>query len=836
MKKNRIRKSVINLMAGFGATSWATAQAPEPAAPPPPTRDEEVVFLGRLEVTTVPLEEQVLPTARPFGSVYGLDLSVLETPRSATVVTAAQLQAVGLRDPSDFARLTSSSYTDAAFGNPNVPRFRGEFADLFYNGARNSFTVNGNGAPVSFNSVEAVNIIKGPSSVVQGAGAGVGGVIDLVTKVPRFDRFQGSVSVEAASYDEYRWSLDFGGPISDKAAYRVSYAGEESEGFYLNRSFDQHSLFAAVRFLVSPTTTWDINTEVVHTDYTENVGINRVNQGLIDNGTYLTGAPVRSQISSFFISPYNPASGFPVGNPPSSPYSPVTGILTISDFNGTAKISRNRHLSAIPGDGGTSVFARAQSIVTSDMDANSRFTNTTSFFFEHRDKLGSYYYAQSLDNNFSIENIATYKRDFEMGSRPTTMIGGLSTRFTHVYGVTNFNNEPASVYDLTDDPNLWRFDPASQFGAFPYRGTSGRILYGVPGRDGVNGGDTNDSDLLSLGVFLQQKIDITDRLTGLWGARLDAIKAWMQDPLGGPGLYNGLQQSKTSGLHGLPNLNASLVYAIAPTVSVYGTYSYVQTHGTGVNGGVFSIGKREADYFHRANQLLEIGVKSSLLENKLFTSLSLFQQERIIPSGAAGQSDNKALIRGIELEGTYQPNRNFSVTAGYSYVNTEVTLSSLGGQFYNFPAEPGEFIDAAGLFARFAPGQTFSRPGIPEHQFNILATYQFENGFGASAGVLVTGPIQTTYEGQLDTTDFFYTRAVPASIQANGGYYRSPRIPWQYTVDASVFYRAERYTARISVRNLTDEKNWIAANPFYGNDFIVPAKPLTIEGSLSYRF
>ncbi len=98
-----------------------------------------------------------------------------------------QLEALNVQDPSEFSYLTSSSYADASFGLPNIPRIRGQYGDVFFNGMRDSFSANGYGAPMSFNSIDTMDIVKGPASVQAGPGAGVGGSINIETKLPSFD-------------------------------------------------------------------------------------------------------------------------------------------------------------------------------------------------------------------------------------------------------------------------------------------------------------------------------------------------------------------------------------------------------------------------------------------------------------------------------------------------------------------------------------------------------------------------------------------------------------------------------------------------------------------------
>src|SRR5277367_3136874 len=133
--------------AGTGTTTVSQANADDNL--------DEIVVHG------IKRGELILPTTVTSTSAYGLDLSVMDTPRNNTVLSKAQLDALNIQNPGGFSFLTSSSYSDASFGQPNVPRIRGQYADMFFNGMRDSFTLNGYGAPVSFNRADSIDIIKG---------------------------------------------------------------------------------------------------------------------------------------------------------------------------------------------------------------------------------------------------------------------------------------------------------------------------------------------------------------------------------------------------------------------------------------------------------------------------------------------------------------------------------------------------------------------------------------------------------------------------------------------------------------------------------------------------
>src|SRR5260370_5522110 len=244
--------------------------------------------LDEIIVNGIKRGELILPTTVSSTSAYGLDLGVMDTPRNNTLLSKAQLDALNLQNPGGFSYLTSSSYADAAFGQPNVPRIRGQYGDLFFNGMRDSFTLNGYGGPISFNSVDSVDIVKGPASVQAGPGAGVGGSIDITTKIPNLNKFAGEFNLEFDTPQKRPASLDVSRPPASKVAARVSFASDDSGSYYYDMYFHQQSLFAAVLTEITPKYSVLITGAFEDTRYRENDGVNRVNQALIDNGTYLT--------------------------------------------------------------------------------------------------------------------------------------------------------------------------------------------------------------------------------------------------------------------------------------------------------------------------------------------------------------------------------------------------------------------------------------------------------------------------------------------------------------------------------------------------------------------
>src|SRR3984885_7839344 len=287
------------IIAAYPSAHAQQAIAQPAAVPAPVSQASASDNLDEIVVHGIRRGDLILPTTVTSGSAYGLDLDVMDTPRNNTLLSKAQLDALNVQNPGGFSFLTSSSYSDASFGQPNVPPIRGQYGDMFFNGMRDSFTLNGYGAPISFNSVETLDIVKGPASVQAGPGAGVGGAIDVTTKTPSLTKSSLSFSLEGDSQQKRIASIDFGGPVTENTGVRVSITSNDSGSYYYEMFFHQQAIFVAGLTEFTPQYSVLYSVDYVDTKYREDDGINRVDQNLIDNNSYLTGAPPLDTISGF---------------------------------------------------------------------------------------------------------------------------------------------------------------------------------------------------------------------------------------------------------------------------------------------------------------------------------------------------------------------------------------------------------------------------------------------------------------------------------------------------------------------------------------------------------
>ncbi len=831
------RLTAILAVALLRLTPVFAADADEPTAPAATSVTAPMASatdLDEIVVNGIRRGDLILPTTVTSTSAYGLDLGVMETPRNNTLLSKAQLDALNVQNPGGFSYLTSSSYSDASFGQPNVPRIRGQYADMFFNGMRDSFTLNGYGAPISFNSVDSVDIVKGPASVQAGPGAGVGGSINIATKMPSLTKFSAEANLEFDTQQKRRGSLDIGGPITPDLGWRVSFTDDGSGSYYHDMFFHQQSLFAAVIDQVTPQYSVLVTGGFENTTYRENDGINRVNQDLIDNGTYLTGGPVGG------------AAG-------------VFGFGSTIDLTGSTQLNPRTIIDEPDGTGAHSMHAKAQIIQT--FNASDRFTIVNNTFWDYMNRYNQTedYYADTAKGSYTIENKTDFKLKFATSWANHDIDAGFTYRYAHVLDIQNFVNEPVSIFDLSANPNTWVFPGSLQGegGALPYTAAFGHPQYGLPGRfQGVPGGffvggflnGTADSNLQDAAVFLEHRIQFSPQWSLLYGVRGDIVQLDYSDPLGGPGLYDGLPQKASTSWYGLYNGNVSLVYSPTPHLSTYLTWNKAQyVLPTGNDGMVATWGEDPTNQLRQNTLLIEGGVKVDLFDKRLFVSTAGFYQERTITTGAGGLDDTLAHITGAEIEMNYQPDPHFFATASYSYLHTRLDAPA---PFYNFPAQPGLNNDGAGvsLFPAnemFLPNQSFDDPGVPKHLFNVLANYKHESGFGVQANVQVTGPVEVTQSGYLNLAaitnpaNFPFPGLTPAQVayySANGGYYKSPVIHWQYTLNSAVFYSFQRYTVKFSVYNLANKRNLTNDVPFYGNDFITRQPPRDFDLSVTARF
>jgi catecholate siderophore receptor len=781
MNKSLLRTSLaVLVLANTGRLLAQTAA--EPAK-------DDILVLDPYKIESgVAPEQLILPIARPFNSVFGTDDNIVDVPRNVTIISRQQLSDISIESVLDFSKLTSSAFTTTNFGAPANPSIRGQSADMFVNGVRARITSNGNGLPVDFNAVESVNIVKGPATAVQGSSMYVGGFVDLITKRPYFDKFKGSISYTIGSYNTNKWTVDVGGPLSKETAYRFSYSGEDSKGYYTDGFKKTHSLYGALSF--RPNDHYEMFFTVQYSDlrYTENWGMNRVTQNLIDKGLYTTGTNINNGTAASASDPQNSNN---VGD----------------GFNVIAwgpEVEINRHLRLLkPGDHSKGEEFVLQAIQTNKLSADLTLKNTSYFNHTARNTLSSYYYSEIIDPSWFAEN----RTEFIVNKPKYTANVGLDLRYQRTKAYDDYFFEPANVWDLTKDHAYINVHNSPSF----YGRFVGQPVPGWPNRyatQGVINGDTNDSKGTTIGPFVQTTYKIDSKWSLILGARYDFIRADVKEPLPPIPAEDSISVAN-------PNVNGSLSYKPTETSSVYFTYNYSENtsgavgNGGGITGwdsgasGTYHLDKPR---FQQPSSLYELGTKYALMNNRLFLNFALYNQKRTAKS-TSSTAIQKFETNGFEAEMNFQPNKLVYLTLSYSYADAEFTYTG------DYPFFGGDLEVPPGNKAGYAPaaGSILQVPGLPQHLFNGLISYNFDNGWAVSANTVITGEINHNASGSLV-------------------------IPWQYTIDASTTYKRKNWEYRLSVTNLTNEKNWIPSVGIYGNGSIMAMSGTMLQLTAKLNF
>jgi hypothetical protein len=783
-------------------TTPTTAQATAAPAPAP----EAAVQMEAFNVNDVPLEQQILPTARPFTSVFGTEDNILDVPRNVTIISRAQMDAIDIQDTTQFSKLTSSSYTDSNFGSPSNPSIRGQSSDVFMNGMRQRIGESGDGMPIDFNIVESINIVPGPATAVQGASAYVGGFVDFISKQPFFDATKGSVAYTIGSYDTNRWTLDVGGPVSPTLAYRFSYSGEDSDGYYLNWIKETTSIYGALTW--RPTKNYELFTmsKAFWADYRENFGINRPTQALISNGLYVPGTNIDN---GTMAGPGNLENALN-----------VTGSDTIA-FGAPVPVDYHETAQG-PASHAHGMEYNSQVIQTLLISSEAKIVNNTMFSYTKRDTFNSDGYSEIVDPSWFIDN----RTEFIFTNSVVTLNSGLEEKYQSTRAYDDFFFEPVNVWDLSNralrvDLNSYLASGgAAGFLGQPVPGFEDRYAtpaLGTFGPGSGNGGglyfnlnnDTNVSSQEVVSPFIQATWKLGQTWNLVTGARMDIMRVETSDPLN-PGAEASLEV-------GEPNLNISLVDKVNPVMSTYLTYNYSQNYtGDLADGGGFGIYADPSgnptiprSLFSEQSQLIELGAKFQLLDNKLFISNDVFEQTR--QNKPQGSPVIQYTFYGYEVSLNFQPNKQFFATLGYSWINgsSPVTAATFPFQGYNTNQIPGGPPDPD-----TNPVQSSGRlraPGQPLDTFNALASYTFPCGFGVESNILVTSPMNNDYQGYLV-------------------------IPTQYSLDAEVFYKAKTWEVRLSGTNITNQHNWEPSVATYALEGIVPLPGAEVFATFKYKF
>ena len=159
--------------------------------------------------------------------------SLLEVPVAVSALTAADLEAAGIRGLEDIARSTPGiQYNDQGGQFPgrfdSAIRFRGmnvnsagptfQLGALFLDG----IYVLGGTHSIPVDNLERVEVVRGPQAAYYGRNT-FGGAVNYITRAPSLVEYSGSLDLLGAEFNESEISAAYEGPIiADRLAFRLS--------------------------------------------------------------------------------------------------------------------------------------------------------------------------------------------------------------------------------------------------------------------------------------------------------------------------------------------------------------------------------------------------------------------------------------------------------------------------------------------------------------------------------------------------------------------------------------------------------------------------------------
>lgn len=289
-----------------------------------------------------------------------------------------------------------------------------------------------------------------------------------------------------------------------------------------------------------------------------------------------------------------------------------------------------------------------------------------------------------------------------------------------------------------------------------------------------------ETETRRLGVFVQDRVSFSDSFFLLVGLRYDTVEQIVTD---------NLEQTETTQNNDALTPRVGLVYKPIEEISLYASYSqsFAPNSDTTSEGEVLD--PEEGEGF-------EVGVKSELLEGRLFATLAYFN---ITKQNVASEDPDNAFSfvavgeqesQGIELDVIGEILPGWNIIASYAYIDAEVAEDNV--------------IEVVGNRLNNAP----------EHSASLWTTYEIQQsslqGLGFGVGFNFVGERQGDLENSFQLDSFFLT-------------------------NAAVFYERNNWRAALNFRNIFDVDYITGATPVRerGND---RGEPFTVLGSISVEF
>jgi iron complex outermembrane receptor protein len=768
-------------------------------------------------------------------SIFGFGKSILETPRSASTISEEMMDRFNMQDIDELILVSPGSFTQSFFGVAGALDVRGTPGETYFRGVRR--LDNPGNYPTPIGASDRVDIVRGPASPIYGP-AKIGGYLNFNPKSARIEETgayiaenTGALSYTTGNWDKSILTAEIGGPaeIGGKPMGFYLYGELENSGsFYKNAPGVEQSLIQA-SFDVDLSDTVQLQFGGMYHDFAgaQNAGWNRITQDLIDNGTYITGSPASLDLNGdgkishqeFFgetdgvgFTNFNPFKFTPGGLKPGDTTTAEdlgltdTGPMALVTGVGTTTLDPSLTLIASDDTLENQVTTLYFDII---MGLESGWEITNKLFYESYENLNENAYGFSqFHETYVIEEKLIIEKLFEGDSMRAIVQFSPSLRYTDFEHGDDYTNEYFHRRDLTG----------------PSTALDARLLATRIHDDYT---EYYIGDYMDLGVGFMTDLTWYSGLSVLAGVRYDSIDMESMQPL--DKLL--LASSNNFCLDGsCVDLSAdgdvsgtSWTFSVSYDIGETGLIPYVtlseQATVIAGQGGELTVSNVASGEAFDTSELMEYGIKGQLLDDRLYFSLSVYEQERTDFSAQSIVTNQAVSTEGTEFELRWSVNEQLLVGMTYTQVEATNLASVADGDRFSFIG--------AGDLPNIAPALHFGgqyggnvsvqasggkRAGMPKNIFSAYGTYSFGNGFSLSASM-----------ADVDS--------VPS------GFSNSIILPSYTLFNMSAGWESERWSVVVTGKNLTDELYFRSNFPnLFGSNIVLPELPRHILAKIEYTF
>ena len=787
---------------------------------------EEIVVTGDLGA---------LP-GRAMRSVFGFGKSVLETPRSASSVSDEMMSRFVIRDIDELIAMVPGSFTQSFFGVAGSLEIRGTPGETYFRGMRR--LDNPGNYPTPLAASARIDIVRGPPSPIHGP-AKIGGYVDISPKSARLDgaygQSYGSVGLEWGSWAKQVGTAEVSGlarMAGRPLGYHLYAELEDSGSYYRHGATGQTILQASFDAAAGPAV---VSFGGMYHDFEgqENAGWNRLTQELVDHGIYVTGSPppldangdsyISHQEYDLDGDGYTDLSPYAAGLRPgaSADFIPAAGPAGECRIGAVPVYGCRPELMALANPGQTRIGGDQVLVAPDDRQDSEVITlyfdtafersgawewRNRMFFEAYRVVTEAAYGFSQFHDSRVFENKLVASRSMAGDDFSVSLQVSPSIRLTRFEHASDYSNEYFDRRDLTRPS-----------------GPLDRRLLSTQIHDDYT--EYYVGDYQDFGFAVMADLDWR-RVNAVLGARYDHLRLASRQPLDKlllPSSNNFCPDASCVALEagdevGGVSWTASLSYDAGAGLRPYATASVQSTVIAGQGAEITTSNIARGEAFDQS-RLKELGLKGSLLDDRLYFAWAWYEQERTDFSAQAIVTNQASRTTGREFELRWTVTGRLLISLGHSDIEV-VNLNTLedGGRFSYIGADDVPGAAPGALYGGALTGQVVPEPldarraGVPEDILTLAATYDFGGGLAAS----------------LSLVDVDSTRS---------GFSGSVTLPAYTLVNAGVVYERGGWLMSAAVKNATDERYFRSNFPnLYGGVIVLPELPRHYALRIQYEF